>query len=158
MLKVEPYANNWSELTQRLLGRSVSLWGELFQPTIMERIESVIQNHLDDGLVTMQQSIQQHCGKFDLKPWLWTETSSDLPSSVITTSKTSGKRFTISSESTATNDIFLVKRDIHEVTLFHSIHSTTVQPMGPQIISTTRRLDVLPKKRVIQQRKSLAIR
>jgi len=89
-LQVEPYANNWSELTQRLLGRSVSLWGELFQPTIMERIESVIQNHLDDGLVTMQQSIQQHCGKFDLKPWLWTETSSDLPSSVIATSKTSG--------------------------------------------------------------------
>lgn len=89
---MEPYAEYWNELTQRLLGRSICLWGELFQPTIIERIENVIQNHLDDGLISMQQSIKLHCGNFDLKPWLWTEVSTDLPSSDTTTCKTSGKQ------------------------------------------------------------------
>jgi len=89
-LQVEAYSKHWNELTERLLGKSISLWGELFQPTIMERIESVIQDHLDEALDSMQQSIQQNCGKYDLKSWLWTEAPNDLPSSILATSNTSG--------------------------------------------------------------------
>lgn len=86
----EPFANQWNELSQRLLGSSVCIWGELFQPALVDKIEAVIQVHLDAALEGTQQSALQSYSKFDLKAWLWTETVNDLPQSIVSAPNTSG--------------------------------------------------------------------
>jgi len=75
------------------LGSSVCIWGELFQPAFVDKIEAVIQTHLDGALDVTQQSALQNYNKFDLKAWLWTETVSDLPQSIASAPNSSGNSF-----------------------------------------------------------------
>lgn len=90
-MQAEPYADQWSELTQRLLGLRVCLWGELFQPALTEKVEAVVQSSLDGALDAVQQTALQNYSKFDMKAWLWTETVNDLPQSITAPPKSSGK-------------------------------------------------------------------
>lgn len=74
-----------------MLGTDVCLWGELFQPAFVDKIGVIIQGKLDEGLEAVKQSIEQNYVKFDLKPWLWAESPSDLPQSAVVTPKTTGR-------------------------------------------------------------------
>ena len=91
--QAEPFANKWSELSQRLLGSDVKLWEELFEPAFVEKVGSIIQGKLDHALDTVKQSIEQNYVKFDLKTWLWTESPNDLPQSTMAPHHSSGKKY-----------------------------------------------------------------
>lgn len=80
-------------MTQRLLGSNVPLWGELFEPVFIEKIDTLIQGKLNDGLEAMKQSIEKNYVKFELKPWLWGESPNDLPQSSVVLPKSTGMEF-----------------------------------------------------------------
>lgn len=83
-------------MSQRLLGSSVCLWGELFEPAFVEKVKTIIQGKLDSALDAVKESINQNQNvKFDTKAWLWPEVASDLPESNTIMPHTSGKCYII---------------------------------------------------------------
>ena len=83
-----------------MLGSSICLWGELFQPAFVEKVGILVQGKLDNALDAVKLSVDQNYVKFDMKTWLWTEAPNDLPQSAISPSNSSGKIFPLKFERT----------------------------------------------------------
>lgn len=81
LLQEDPCASHWDELTQRLLGTTLSIWGDLLEPAVHEKIELIIRSSLAIAIEGLEKSARENITKYDLKSWLWTDALSDLPQS-----------------------------------------------------------------------------